>query len=323
MSITDGPQPALALHHIDLFARFGRVLQVIGWSELADAKSGFCAEIWIESAVIRGDVRFAERPDLAAIYGEHARYWGFDALLVLPTPEIARAACAARLVLTSTHGQTVIGHPGASFGRLHDSAGTALEEKFFAAVRAHDSARVLEIGSRARSGISRGELFSGCEYVGVDICAGDNVDVVADVHELSKRRIGRFDFVFSVSVFEHLLMPWKVAVELAKIMNQGGLVFLQTHQAWALHDVPWDFWRFSRESWQAIFNSQTGFEIIGTAYKQPCLYVSAFDTGSPVIDHGFKNFGYYTVVCLAKKIGEPKVEWPATLSQIIETKYPA
>ena len=29
-----------------------------------------------------------------------------------------------------------------------------------------------------------------------------------------------------------------------------------------LHDAPWDFWRFSADSWDALFNKRTGFIIL-------------------------------------------------------------
>lgn len=313
--------PAAFLHHLDSHARFGRVLQVVGWSELADPAAGFSVDSWGNGMIVRGDVRPVERPDLADFYEEWARWWGFEALLVFPTAEAARAACAGPLVLTSAKGQVVIERPAEAFGNLLDRDSAELESRFFDSVRSLQPARVLEVGSRARSNVSRRDLFSGCEYVGIDIVAGENVDVVADVHQLSKYRVGRFDFVFSVSVFEHLLMPWKAAIELAKVMNEGGLAFIQTHQAWPIHDAPWDFWRFSREAWDAIFNRYTGFEIVGTAYKVPCYYISQFDDGNPVTDFGFQT-GYYGVVCLARKIGPPLLDWSVIPAEITGTRYP-
>ncbi|WP_373690468.1 methyltransferase domain-containing protein [Sphingobium sp. DEHP117] len=58
-----------------------------------------------------------------------------------------------------------------------------------------------------------------------------------------------FDAVYSVSVFEHLLMPWKVALEMNRVLRMGGIAYIHTHQTLGLHDMPWDFWRFSDTSW--------------------------------------------------------------------------
>ena len=78
--------------------------------------------------------------------------------------------------------------------------------------------RVLEIEARARSGITHRERFSPpAKYVGLDISPGPNVDVVGDAQHLSRVVTGKFDAVFSVATFEHLLMPWKVVLELNKV----------------------------------------------------------------------------------------------------------
>jgi hypothetical protein len=48
-----------------------------------------------------------------------------------------------------------------------------------------------------------------------DIKVGENVDIVGDAHRLTSLfKAGQFDFAYSISVFEHLLWPWKVALEL-------------------------------------------------------------------------------------------------------------
>ena len=75
---------------------------------------------------------------------------------------------------------------------------------------------------------------------------------------------GSFDIVFSCSVFEHLVMPWKVAVEMNRVMRIGAIGLIVTHQTVGMHDLPWDYFRFSDSAWTRLFNSHTGFEILGT-----------------------------------------------------------
>jgi hypothetical protein len=122
------------------------------------------------------------------------------------------------------------------------------------------------MGSRARSGNSYRGLFPTVVYTGVDIAPGLNVDIVADVHALSGSVDRLYDFAFSISVFEHLIVPWVAVYELAKTLEIGGVAYIQSHPSWPLHDQPWDFFRFPREGWHGLFNPLTGFEIIDTAY---------------------------------------------------------
>ncbi len=125
-------------------------------------------------------------------------------------------------------------------------------------------ANVLEIGSRNEAGqVQKGRFTSAKEYVGFDYYPGDNVDVVGDAHKLSRYLPQEhFDAVYSNSVFEHLAMPWKVVLEMNKVMKTGGLVFINTHPAYPPHNRPWDFWRFQESSFSTLLNAKTGFRII-------------------------------------------------------------
>src|SRR5258706_1991733 len=62
--------------------------------------------------------------------------------------------------------------------------------------------RVLEIGSREVTGKSNvRERFANARYVGFDLYAGRNVDVVGDAHKLSSYFAGeKFDLIYSSAV---------------------------------------------------------------------------------------------------------------------------
>lgn len=181
---------------------------------------------------------------------------------------------------------------------------------------------LLELGSRARSGIVNTAIVpTGWDYVGLDIHEGENVDVVGDAHELSSLfPERRFDAVMSFSVVEHLLMPWKVVIELNRVMNIGAIGLFTTHQAWPLHDAPWDFWRFSKESWAALFNAATGFEIVGAEVGEPGYVV-------PQRCHAATNFGeqpvYLSSVVMFRKTRETSLRWDVTTSDVVSTAYPS
>jgi SAM-dependent methyltransferase len=176
-------------------------------------------------------------------------------------------------------------------------------------------------GSRARSGVTRRGLFRGMDYLGVDILAGDNVDVVGDAHELSDLVAGRrFDGVYSVSTFEHVLMPWKVALEINRVLRTGGVCFIHTHQALGMHDMPWDYWRFSDTAWHALFNRRTGFEILATRLAEPMLLVPATYT-----DHwrGYEGSqGFATSAVTVRKVAETDLGWDVSARDVAVGEYP-
>jgi SAM-dependent methyltransferase len=218
-------------------------------------------------------------------------------------------------------GSTVVEwEPGAR--ALQGDAAAELFARFQAELRAHPSGTVLELGARARSGNDyRHVIPGGWSYTGLDVMAGPNVDVVGDAHDLSSV-LGdrRFDAVFSVSVFEHLLMPWKVVLEVNAILEPGGLLFIATHQTYPLHDEPWDFWRFSDRAWLSLLNPATGFEIVQTALGEPASVVPVASSSATWNLKAEKSFLLSTV--LARKTGDATVEWPVDAQALVASEYP-
>jgi SAM-dependent methyltransferase len=206
-------------------------------------------------------------------------------------------------------------------GTLNGEAGHRVFASFLQSLRNRPPGRVLELGARARSGITRRQLIPpGWDYLGLDIVAGENVDVVGDAHELARLFAGiQFDAIFSISVFEHLAMPWKVAVEMNRVLVPGGLVFTQSHQSWPMHELPWDFWRFSEQAWAALFNPATGFEIVERGLAEPLDMVAR--RWHPAVH--FSNAPAYGLSSvLARKINETRLDWDVDLSSVTVGNYP-
>jgi hypothetical protein len=182
---------------------------------------------------------------------------------------------------------------------------------------------VLEIGSRARSGVTRRMLFGDRPYVGLDVLPGEGVTMVGDAHALSALvEPDSVDIVFSASVFEHLVMPWKVALEMNKVMRTRGVALIVTHQTCGMHDAPWDFWRFSDTAWHGIFNARTGFEIVRThlncpMFVMPFLRLRQFAGYEAAV-------GMYLSAVLVRKIGpsNPELNWSVTAKDVLDTVYP-
>ena len=181
---------------------------------------------------------------------------------------------------------------------------------------------ILEIGSRNRSQVMRRSVCpEHLRYVGFDILAGENVDVVGDAHRLSSYfEREQFKAIFSVSVFEHLAMPWLVVLEMNKILELGGLVFIQTHQTWPVHEEPWDFWRYSKHSWKCLFNTKTGFEVIEAVMGMPCSIVPGhMDVSTDGLWH---QPAYLGTVMIARKIGPSILSWDVAVSDLDAGVYP-
>lgn len=137
---------------------------------------------------------------------------------------------------------------------------------------------VLEIGTRRVEGnpstTRRAIAHPTSRYVTSDFAAGEDVDVVADVHRLTDTfQPESFDLVWACSVFEHLPRPWIAAREMAAVTRPGGWVFVHTHQSFPIHAFPHDYYRFSREALEVMFDD-AGMRILGSGYQFPAKVVS-------------------------------------------------
>ncbi|HEY9631498.1 MAG TPA: class I SAM-dependent methyltransferase [Coleofasciculaceae cyanobacterium] len=259
-------------------------------------------------------------PDLEHQFGRAAQNsrFEFHASVDLPPEQVSQMHLVFRLADGSTQTATGLVERKISTDPYH-----ALHKRFFEQIRAQQPPfKVLEIGSRNRSGHVRKALLGDrVDYVGMDIVAGDNVDVVGDAHALSHLFPQQtFDAVFSISVFEHLLMPWKAAIEINHVLKPGGLVMIATHQTFPLHETPWDFWRFSDQSWHGLFNDQTGFKILDTALGESAAIVAhLLHAVTADMD---KSPAYLATAVLCQKTQETALRWDANLKDILETLYP-
>jgi SAM-dependent methyltransferase len=189
--------------------------------------------------------------------------------------------------------------------------------------------KVLEIGSRIVSpgSSSKRSLFpNAASYTGFDYYPDDNTDVVGDAHQLTQYFGGQqFDAIFSISVFEHLAMPWVVAAEISKLLRVGGITFHSTHNAWPIHEYPWDFWRFSDQALRLLFSPPLGFDGIKAGYFEPLrMHLDHLKPGHELFPT-IAAFG--GVAILAEKVADfdrDRFSWNATVEEILgkESHYP-
>jgi hypothetical protein len=307
----------LPRHYIDRFMIFCDTAIVNGWCEKFGPER---TSVGLEHRGRRVATLTEEvhRPDLQDIYGGDAGSWGFVARALLSSRDCDDNIEEALLLRVIAPGaeEITIERPSQHFPPAGDAELHGNFPEFVRMVVAHGG-RVLEIGSRARSGITRRELFPPpLEYVGLDISPGPNVDVVGDAHHLSRVLTGKFDAAFSISTFEHLLMPWKGVLELNKMLRVGALVYTHSHQTYPLHDAPWDFWRFSQDSWHGLYNRHTGFEVIKVKQAEPAFLSPAFPRYE--MDRAVCYLGSN---CIARKVGVPEVAWEAEMQGIYDLGY--
>jgi SAM-dependent methyltransferase len=163
-----------------------------------------------------------------------------------------------------------------------------LESRFMARCAELCDPSVLELGTLqsvpGRSTMHRDWVPNASEFLGTDIEAGPDVDIVADVHRLSEV-VGeeRFDVILSASTFEHLKYPSVAAHELMKVLRVGGQLYIQTHQAFPLHGYPHDYFRFSREALASLFGTTMGFEVVATNNDFPIRLYSRRVAGLQVL----------------------------------------
>ncbi|MCB1985818.1 MAG: methyltransferase domain-containing protein [Burkholderiales bacterium] len=143
-------------------------------------------------------------------------------------------------------------------------SGDCPENRFFKILKNRPAKRILEIGSRRIVGqVDKNRFGPGLVYVGFDIMEGPNVDVVGDTHRLSEIfQPNSFDGIVSYAVWEHIAMPWKVALEINRVLKPGGIAYIATHHTFPVHELPWDFWRFGHDALATTFGPTQGFRVL-------------------------------------------------------------
>ncbi len=293
--------------YLDRFSILGNCVVCEGWANHKDLA------LWYRDHSLTLSVTRVDRPDLVAALGPDAANWGFSFAAALPERIVDRTKFRLRF----NAGITV--DPTERFARHDDGKYTAMLDRFRNMVRPGSS--MLEIGSRARSGATYRDWFPAVlDYVGLDVTEGPNVDVIADAHHMTRTIQRQFDHMFSMATFEHILMPWKVALEMNALLRDGGTALIISHGAWPLHEQPWDFFRFSIESWRGIFNAHTGFRVLDAQYQYGAAVVPQYLHSH---HHAEMSLGdaYLLSGCLVERAGPAKVRWDAEASEVYDMGY--
>jgi hypothetical protein len=300
----------MAHGYLDKFSILGRCLILEGWA------SNFDLSLTYKGEPVHLSVNSIDRPDLVSVFGEGSQNWGFVACAALASLHVDRTAFRLRF-----NSEIEIDAPQSHFSAPGDQIFEQMIGKFQDRILEKEGSSLLEIGSRDRSGNSYRAWFPTIsEYVGIDVAEGPGVDIVGDAHHLSRHIDRKFDFMFSMAVFEHLLMPWKVAIEMNRVLNVGGCALIISHNAWPLHEEPWDFWRYSKEAWGAIFNKHTGFKVLDAQYQHPASIVP-FYAHTDNLQEMSRGPAYLLSGCYVEKTTNAEVWWDGEVSDVVNVNY--
>ena len=116
---------------------------------------------------------------------------------------------------------------------------------------------VLDVGSRA---IGQGTpthratiVAHGWRYVGLDIEAGENVDLlVSDGYNWNALADDSYDVVLCSQVLEHTRYPWRLVQEMSRVLRPRGLAFLAAPSAGHVHRYPEDCFRYYPDGLSAL-----------------------------------------------------------------------
>jgi ubiquinone/menaquinone biosynthesis C-methylase UbiE len=95
--------------------------------------------------------------------------------------------------------------------------------------------------------------------IGFDHRPGPNVDVVGDAHQLPFVD-DRFDLILCTELLEHLRSPEIAIREMRRVLKPDGLLLLTTRFIFPLHDIPNDYYRFTKYGLRFLFGE--GWEIL-------------------------------------------------------------
>jgi SAM-dependent methyltransferase len=114
--------------------------------------------------------------------------------------------------------------------------------------------KILDVGSYDVNGSYR-EFFNDkkFEYIGMDMEAGPNVDLVMDnPYNWSEIETDTFDIVISGQTFEHIEFFWITLAEMTRVLSKDGLLCIIVPNNLSEHRHPVDCYRFFTDGMVAL-----------------------------------------------------------------------
>jgi SAM-dependent methyltransferase len=187
---------------------------------------------------------------------------------------------------------------------------------------------IVDIGSADLNGSYR-ELFAlpPWRYVGVDLAAGENVDVVlSDPYRWRELGSASTDVVVCGQTFEHTEFFWETMLEIARILKPRGLCCIIAPSSGPEHRFPRDCWRIFADGFSAVAR-YAGLEVVDVQTQWADLpdydsesnkwHDSVLIARKPVLPLGAK-LRWWVYACL-KRLVRPPAPIPETIIQIFHS----
>jgi SAM-dependent methyltransferase len=118
------------------------------------------------------------------------------------------------------------------------------------------------------------ELFAHTRYATLDWTesvheGARSSDIVASADSIPVRDRA-FDVVLLTQVLEHVPEPAGVLSELHRILVEGGTLYLTAPLAWELHELPYDYYRYTSEGLRHLLEA-AGFTSVEVEPRNDCF----------------------------------------------------
>lgn len=134
---------------------------------------------------------------------------------------------------------------------MHDTALVAGEG--FSKMYGNPGKVVVDVGGQDINGSLRSFFESaGMKYICLDMVEHPSVDIVVKPGEPFPFPDGSIDIIVSTSCFEHDPCFWMTFREMARVVKEGGFIYVNAPSNGAYHGYPGDNWRFYGDAGQAL-----------------------------------------------------------------------
>lgn len=166
---------------------------------------------------------------------------------------------------------------------MHQSAYDLVEHALKTYLDLQKHQVVLDIGSRVVSGqrLTHRTLIdaAGLKYVGLDVVAGPNVDVVMREPYRLPVKSESADVILSGQVFEHIPYFWVTFLEMARVLTYDGIIIVTAPSRGHRHSPPTDCWRFYPDGMLALAK-YSGLNLLHAHTDFPRVVGKRFDYSS-------------------------------------------